>query len=220
MIDSGVTAMDTEPGKDIVKHSGKFSNFSLLFYIYSMIEVICGPMFSGKTDELLRRLNRLKYAKVDFLLFKPKLDDRFDDIKVVSHDGRNIESIPVKYAEQIQSVITGNPTIQVIAIDEIQFLDSHAMVDTIKNFDSQHTRIILAGLDMDYNGTAFNMMKEILPIADKITKLTAVCLKCGQDAKMSYKAPSENTEIVEIGGSEMYEARCLGCWYLGDNYPK
>jgi thymidine kinase len=212
--------MATELGKDTVKHSGKFSNFGFLFYIYSMIEVICGPMFSGKTDELIRRLNRLRYANVDFLLFKPKIDDRYNDIKVVSHDGRNIESIPVDYPEQIQTVMTGHPTISVIAIDEIQFLDTHAMLDTIKHFDSPQTRIILSGLDMDYNGKAFNIMKEILPIADKIDKLTAVCLKCGQDAKMSYKAPSENTEILEIGGSEMYEARCLGCWYLGDNYPK
>ena len=179
-----------------------------------MIEVICGPMFSGKTDELIRRLNRLRYANVDFLLFKPKIDDRYNDIKVVSHDGRNIESIPVNYPEQIQTVLTGNPGITVLAIDEIQFLDSHAMIDTIKNFDSMHTRIILSGLDMDYNGNPFSIMKEILPIADKIDKLTAVCLKCGQDAKMSYKIDDENTEIVEIGGSDIYEARCLGCWYL------
>lgn len=170
-------------------------------------------MFSGKTEELLRRLNRLVYAHVNFLLFKPKIDDRYSELEVVSHNGRRVKSIPITYAEEIETVSVQNPTFSVIAIDEVQFLQ-HEVVNICKRFDSPTTRIIVAGLDMDYTGTPFDIMKELLPIADKVDKLSAVCLRCGEDAKMSYKRPSENSDIVEIGGSDKYEARCIGCWHL------
>ena len=168
-------------------------------------------MFSGKTEELIRRLNRLMYANVDFILFKPKIDDRYDELKVVSHNGRHIKAIPIQYAEEITTALASHYC-GVIAIDEVQFLNC-SVVDICKNFDG-NTRIILAGLDMDYTGKPFPVMKELLPIADKVDKLSAVCLKCGENAKMSYKIATDNLNIVDVGGKDKYEARCKACWHL------
>lgn len=176
-----------------------------------MIEVICGPMFSGKTEELIRRLRRLQYAKVNFLLFKPTVDDRYDEINVTSHNKNSISSIPIQYTSEISLYIDRNPTFTTIAIDEIQFLNMDIM-HLCNELDSRY-HIIVAGLDMDHKGNPFKVMQGFLPIADRIKKLSAVCVKCGADAKMSYKL-SKNKNIVDVGGSEKYEARCRKCWEL------
>jgi len=175
-----------------------------------MIEVICGPMFSGKTEELIRRLNRLSYAKVPFLLFKSNIDNRYDDSdKVVSHNKRTIKSIPIGCSDEIFPYVEGNPTYKTIAVDEIQFLDAR-IIELCKKLDPDY-RIIVAGLDMDSNGDAFYLMEQLLPMADHVKKLSAVCVKCGKDAKMSYKI-TKNDSIVDVGGKEKYEARCIECW--------
>lgn len=174
-----------------------------------MIDVICGPMFSGKTEELIRRMNRFKYGKKRFLLFKPQIDDRYHETKVVSHVDNSIDAIPVKNASEIAEIIQGHPSIFIYGIDEFQFLDME-LVELLTLTDSTH-QIIMAGLDMDYKGQPFPLMKEILPVADSVTKLSAVCMRCGKDAKMSYKF-ADDGNVVDVGGDEKYEARCMECW--------
>jgi len=174
-----------------------------------MIEVICGPMFSGKTEELIRRIRRLRYANVDFMLFKPTIDDRYHEINVTSHNKTTIKSIPIQYASEITLHIDQNPHITTIAIDEVQFLNPD-IVNMCNNLDANY-HILVAGLDMNHKGDPFTVMQGFLPIADKIEKLSAVCVKCGADAKMSYKL-SEDASIVDVGGAEKYEARCRKCW--------
>lgn len=174
-----------------------------------MIEVICGPMFSGKTEELIRRIRRLQYANTKFLLFKPTVDERYDKIKVTSHNKNWIDSIPIQVPGEITHWLSENPDTTTIAIDEVQFLGID-IVYMIRDWDKNY-RVIVAGLDMDYRGNPFGMMQGLLPIADRVDKLSAVCIKCGADAKMSYKL-SGNGDIVDIGGTEKYEARCIQCW--------
>ena len=177
-----------------------------------MIEVICGPMFSGKTEELIRRLRRLQYAKVNFMLFKPTIDDRYDVINVTSHNKTSITSVPIQYASEITLHLNQNPSVTTVAIDEVQFLNSD-ILDICSQLDVNY-HIIVAGLDMDHKGNPFKVMQGFLPIADRIKKLSAVCVKCGEDAKMSYKL-SKDENIVDVGGSDKYEARCRKCWESG-----
>ena len=174
-----------------------------------MIEVICGPMFSGKTEELIRRVNRFTYANIRFLLFKPEIDKRYSKAEVVSHNDCSINSLVVNSSHDIIPFMNGNPNHRIIAIDEAQFFDEE-LVDICKKYDMNH-HFILAGLDMDANGNPFPIMEKLLPMADHVKKLSAVCMKCGKDAKMSYKK-NKNTSVVDVGGSEKYEARCINCW--------
>lgn len=177
-----------------------------------MIEVICGPMFSGKTEELIRRLRRLQYARVNFMLFKPTIDDRYDEINVTSHNKTSITSVPIQYPSEITLHLNQNPDVTTIAIDEVQFLNGD-IVDICSKLDVNY-HIMVAGLDMDHRGNPFKIMQGLLTIADSVSKLSAVCVKCGADAKMSYKL-SKNEDIVDVGGSEKYEARCRKCWESG-----
>ena len=175
-----------------------------------MIEVICGPMFSGKTEELIRRVRRLKYANANFMLFKPTIDERYDKVKVTSHDKSWVDSIPIQVPGEITHWLSKNPNVNTIAIDEVQFLNTD-VVQMARDWDKNY-RVIVAGLDMDYKGNPFDVMQLFMPIADRVDKLSAVCVKCGLDAKMSKKLNASETSIVDIGGADKYEARCLKCW--------
>ena len=182
-----------------------------------MIDVICGPMFSGKTEELIRRLRRLQYANSKFLLVKPTIDDRYDKIKITSHNKTSIESIPIQVPGEITHWLSENPDVTTIAIDEVQFL-SNDIVHICNDLDPNYN-IIVAGLDMDYKGRPFEVMQLFLPLADHIKKLSAVCVKCGADAKMSHRL-SDGRNIVDVGGAEKYEARCKKCWLGLTTHPQ
>jgi thymidine kinase len=181
------------------------------------IEVICGPMFSGKTDELLRRLNRLKYSRTDFMLFKPKVDNRYSDISVVTHDNVSLDSISVEYAEQILEICDKQKDIKVVAIDEAQFFlkkepQGINLVEVCQVLKENGYRVILNGLDMDFMGKPFGLMPELLAISDEVTKLKSVCLICGADATMTYRVDEKNGDLVQLGSTDKYQARCFNHW--------
>ena len=170
------------------------------------IEVICGSMFSGKTEELIRRLKRAKIANLKVTIYKPASDTRFDVNKVVSHDASSIESIPVKNAAEILAL---GPTADVIGIDEAQFFDA-GIVEVCETLMMQGKRVIIAGLDMDYLGKPFGPMPSLLATADFITKLHAICVKCGHLANISYRTSDEEGTVV-LGEKNNYEPRCRIC---------
>jgi thymidine kinase len=177
------------------------------------IEVLTGPMFAGKSDELLRRINRLKYSKKSASLFKPALDTRYSVMSVVTHAGTNHKAIPVSKAKDILEEWSKNPT-NVVAIDEAQFFssfESPSLVEVCKSLASKGVRVILAGLDMDSFGKGFGSMPELMSIADDVVKLKACCSVCGEDANMTFHK-SHQASLVELGGSETYEARCRIHW--------
>ena len=180
------------------------------------IEVICGPMFSGKTDELIRRIKRLKYSQTEFMLFKPKLDNRYSEVEVVTHDNVSLTSIAVENAEQILEICDQNPTIKVIAVDESQFFlrkepVGRNLLEVCQVLKMNGYRVILNGLDMDFMGKPFGLMPDLLAIADDVSKLRSVCLVCGGDATMTYRK-EENTEQVQLGSNDKYQARCYTHW--------
>ncbi len=170
------------------------------------IEVICGSMFSGKTEELIRRLKRVKIANLKAEIFKPSIDKRYDEIKIVSHDTNFIQSTPVESAKDI---ILLAQDADVVGIDEAQFFDEQ-IVTVCEQLASKGIRVIVAGLDMDYSGKPFAQMPNLLAIADYITKLHAICVVCGNIANISYRKNSEGGQIL-IGEKEVYEPRCRNC---------
>jgi len=177
------------------------------------IEVICGPMFAGKTEELLRRVRRLEYAKKNIVVFKPLIDDRFADNEVVSHNNSRTKSVNISFAKQIFKHI--DKETQVVAIDEIQFLDAEA-VAICEYLVSRGVRVIVSGLDKDFRGEPFSFMPKLLALAEYVTKLTAICVKCGIPATRTQrivdgKPAKYNDPIVLIGAQESYEARCRRC---------
>ncbi len=177
------------------------------------IEVICGPMFAGKTEELLRRVKRLEYAKKNIVVFKPTIDNRYADNEVVSHNKNRTKSVNISYARQIYQHIDTNT--QVVAVDEIQFLDEEA-VQICEHLASKGIRVIVSGLDKDFRGEPFSFMPKLLAIAEYVTKLTAICVKCGIPATRTQrmvngKPAKYNDPIVLIGAEESYEARCRHC---------
>lgn len=177
------------------------------------IEVICGPMFAGKTEELLRRVRRLEYAKKNIVVFKPLIDTRFADNEVVSHDKSRTKSVNIAFAKQIFDYI--DKETQVVAIDEIQFLDEQA-VGICEYLASRGVRVIVSGLDKDFRGEPFSFMPKLLALAEYVTKLTAICVKCGMPATRTQrmvngKPAKYNDPIVLIGAQESYEARCRSC---------
>ena len=177
------------------------------------IEVLTGPMFAGKSDELLRRVNRLKYTKKTYSLFKPSVDTRYSVTSVVTHTGESLHAIPVQGAAQIIEQWSLNKT-DVVAIDEAQFFktsESPSLVDVCHALASSGVQVIIAGLDMDAHGKSFGLMPDILAAADEITKLKACCAVCGDDANMTLHR-SRQVNLVELGGSETYEARCRAHW--------
>ena len=174
------------------------------------IEVICGSMFSGKTEELIRRIKRAQIANQSVLVFKPELDTRYHKFNIVSHDSSQLESIPLESAKEILALAADT---QVVGIDEAQFFDAD-IVNVVENLAKNGSRVIVAGLDMDFQSKPFGDMPKLLAIADYVTKLHAICMQCGQIAQFSYrKKPSEDQ--ILLGETDLYEPRCRSCYYLG-----
>ncbi|NVO19435.1 MAG: thymidine kinase [Bacteroidetes bacterium] len=171
------------------------------------IEVICGSMFSGKTEELIRRLNRARIAKQRVEIFKPEIDKRYDEINVVSHNENSIRSIPVQSSSQILMFIEG---CDVIGIDEAQFLDADlpAVCNYIAN---QGIRVIVAGLDMDFQGNPFGPIPAIMSAAEYVTKVHAICMRCGDLAHYSHRTV-QGDKLVMLGEKESYEPLCRKCY--------
>ena len=172
------------------------------------IEVICGSMFSGKTEELIRRLKRVKIANLNAEIFKPKMDLRYHEEQIVSHDENAIVSTPI---ENSQTILILAQNVDVIGIDEAQFFDDQ-LPDVCDQLALRGIRVIVAGLDMDYTGKPFGQMPNLLAKADYITKLHAICVRCGNIANFSFRKSSENLQVV-LGEKELYEPRCRKCYY-------
>ncbi len=166
------------------------------------IEVVCGCMFSGKTEELIRRLNRAIIAKQNVEIFKPKIDTRYDKENVVSHNERAIRSTPVNFASDIL-LLSGE--CDVVGIDEAQFFDE-ALVDVCNKLANNGKRVIVAGLDMDYEGKPFGPMPNLLAVAEFVTKVHAICATSGELASFSYRLSDEDEKVV-LGEKQAYEAR-------------
>ena len=171
------------------------------------IEIICGSMFSGKTEELIRRLNRAKIARLKVEIFKPALDVRYDVEDIVSHNQNSIRSTPVNAAEEIL-LLSGS--CDVVGIDEAQFLDM-SVVDVAKKLADQGKRVIVAGLDMDSSGKPFGPMPALLATAEFVDKVHAICVKCGDLAQYSYRLEHSNEQVL-LGEKDLYEARCRKCF--------
>jgi thymidine kinase len=174
------------------------------------IEVICGSMFSGKTEELIRRLRRARIANLRVGIFKPLTDDRYHPENIVSHDDNSILSIPVPDAKAILDEVS---TVDVVGIDEAQFFDE-SLPEVCDILALKGTRVIVAGLDMDYQGKPFGQMPSLLSRAEYITKLHAICMQCGNIANYSYRK-SGNAEQLLIGNKDVYEPRCRICYAKG-----
>ena len=175
------------------------------------IEVICGSMFSGKTEELIRRLNRAKIARQKVQIFKPVLDKRYHPENIVSHNDNYITSIPVTSSKEIME-LAGD--CEVIGLDEVQFFDEN-IVDVCDQLANSGKRVIIAGLDMDYLGKPFSCMPQLMAIAEFVTKVHAICMVCGEIASYSYRL-SPSHEKVLLGETDLYEARCRRCFNLGE----
>ena len=175
------------------------------------IEVICGSMFSGKTEELIRRLKRAKIANQKVEIFKPKVDTRYDDRKVVSHDENSILAIPIESSKKLLETTEG---ISVVGIDEAQFFDEN-LPEVCQSLALRGKRVIAAGLDMDFRGKPFGPMPDLLAVAEYITKVHAICQHCGNLATHSFRlAPGNGT--VLLGEKESYEPRCRTCYHMGN----
>ncbi len=181
---------------------------------FGWIECICGSMFSGKSEELLRRIKRGVIAKQKVLLFKPSIDNRYEENMVSTHNGNSYESVNIDKAEQIYDYII-DKKYDIIGIDEVQFFDEK-IVEVINKLADDGIRVIVAGLDMDFKAEPFHPMPEIMAVSEMVTKLHAVCNKCGKEASRSQRLidgePARYDDpIVVIGASESYEARCRHC---------
>lgn len=174
-----------------------------------MLEVICGCMFSGKTEELLRRVRRATIARQKVQVFKPKIDNRYSTTHVESHDSNRVVSIPVEKAIEILSLVDSKT--RVVGIDEVQFFDPE-IVSVVQTLADRGIHVIVAGLDMDYRGEPFGPMPWLLSIAENVSKLSAVCVLCGGSASRTQLLVNAATDSnVVVGGNEMYEARCRAC---------
>jgi len=172
------------------------------------IEVIAGSMFSGKSEELIRRLRRAKIARQKVQVFKPEIDSRFSDNHIVSHSEIKHESSNVRTAAEIRASV--EPDTEVVAIDEAQFFDND-LIGVANDLAERGVRVIIAGLDQDYTGKPWEPMPQLLAIAEYITKTHAICMKCGQPANYTQRT-FESEERVAVGGAGMYEARCRTCF--------
>lgn len=177
------------------------------------IEVICGSMFSGKTEELIRRLRRVEIANLRSEIFKPSIDTRYDEEKIVSHDARKIHSTPVDNSE---SILLLTQDVDVVGIDEAQFFDE-GIADVCVKLAMRGIRVIVAGLDMDYLGKPFGQMPNLMAVADYITKLHAICVVCGNIANVSYRKVDTSGQVL-LGEKDIYEPRCRVC-ASGDKHP-
>ena len=174
------------------------------------IEVICGSMFSGKTEELIRRLKRAEIANQQVVIFKPYKDVRYDNNNVVSHDANTIASIPVRNSKEIYEHIANT---NVVGIDEAQFFDEE-LTDVCQKLALKGIRVIVAGLDMDFLGKPFGPVPDLLAVAEYITKVHAICPHCGSLATHSYRLSQEKEQVV-LGEKDKYEPRCRICYNMG-----
>jgi thymidine kinase len=177
---------------------------------HGSIEVICGSMFSGKTEELLRRVRRAQIGRQKTQVFKPSIDDRFSVDHVQSHDANRVPSRPVEKAKDIMELV--EDTTRVVGIDEAQFFDD-AIVEVAQKLAFRGIRVIVAGLDMDFRGEPFGSMPRLLAVAEEVTKLSAVCMVCGGPASRSQRiaGPAEAGDRILVGANDLYEARCRFC---------
>lgn len=181
------------------------------------IEVVCGSMFSGKTEELIRRLNRAKIARQRVEIFKPALDTRYHAEDVVSHNHNSIRSTPVPVAQEMLLLAAG---CDVIGVDEAQFFDE-SLVDVCVQLANRGTRVIVAGLDMDFQGQPFGPMPALMAVAEFVTKVHAICVCCGELASYSFRVTASEDKIL-LGETDAYEARCRSCFQEGmkDKHPE
>lgn len=180
---------------------------------HGYIEAVIGPMYSGKSEELIRRLKRAKIAKQNVVVFKPKIDDRYSKEDVVSHSGNAINAIPISNSSEIYDYIDSKT--QVVGIDEVQFFDED-IVDVAIELADKGVRVIAAGLDMDFKGEPFGPTPKLLAVAEFVDKIQAICSVCGQPANRSQrlidgKPAKYNDPIIQVGAVESYEARCRKC---------
>lgn len=171
------------------------------------VEVITGSMFSGKTEELIRRLRRAKFAGLKVEIFKPSVDRRYSENRVVSHDEKSILSTPVENAAAIL-LLAGD--VDVVGIDEAQFFDN-AIIDVCNSLADNGIRVVVAGLDMDFMGKPFGPMPSLLAVAEYITKVHAICMRCGNLAQYSFRK-SEESQVVVLGEKDKYEPLCRNCY--------
>ncbi|PKG21999.1 thymidine kinase [Niallia nealsonii] len=174
------------------------------------LEVICGSMFSGKSEELIRRVRRAEFAKQNIVVFKPKIDNRYSEEAVVSHNGTATNAIPIRNSAEIFEHITSE--IELVAIDEVQFFDEQ-IVEVVQHLANSGYRVVCAGLDQDFRGEPFGKMPELMAVAELVTKLQAVCAVCGSPASRTQRLingspASYNDPIILVGASESYEPRC------------
>jgi thymidine kinase len=175
------------------------------------IEVICGSMFSGKTEELIRRLKRAKIANQKVEIFKPAVDKRYDDTKVVSHDANFILSTPIAHSSKLLELTDG---VNVVGVDEAQFFDED-LVENCQKLALKGIRVIIAGLDMDFKGLPFGPVPQLLAVAEYITKVHAICQHCGNLATHSYRLSADEDTVV-LGEKDRYEPRCRTCYHMGN----
>ena len=171
------------------------------------IEVICGSMFSGKTEELIRRMKRAQFAKQTVEIFKPCIDVRYSEDKVVSHDSHSIHSTPIESPAQMLEL---SNDVEVVGIDEAQFFDD-SLIEVVQTLANRGIRVIIAGLDTDFLGKPFGPMPALMAVAEDIQKVHAVCVKCGSPANHSHRL-SASDELVVLGETDIYEPLCRHCY--------
>jgi thymidine kinase len=171
------------------------------------IEVVCGPMFSGKTEELIRRLKRARLARLRVQIFKARIDDRYAADKIVSHSSQTLESSPIDSAEELLAGV--HPETEVVGIDEVQFIRGD-VVGAVRRLAASGVRVVIAGLDQDYAGRPFEPTPHLLAIADEITKVQAICVVCGAPAGRTQRIVHDDA-LVRVGAAGAYEARCRTC---------
>ena len=175
------------------------------------IEVVCGPMFCGKSEELIRRLRRAQIARQRVQVFKPVLDDRYAEKEIVSHSELRLTAVSVRSTADIEKKL--DPRTGVIGIDEAQFFDSD-LVDLCQRLADLGKRVIVAGLDTDYRGVGFEPVPQLMTVAEEVTKLLAICVRCGNPAKHTQRLV-ESSERILVGAADSYEARCRHCFEPG-----
>jgi thymidine kinase len=180
------------------------SSYSVNHFMHGAIEVVCGPMFSGKTEELIRRVRRAQIARQKIQIFKPAADVRYDETDVVSHSDQKIKSEPVANSKEI--LLRLKDSTRIVAIDEVQFFDT-GVIQVAAKLARRGIRVICAGLDLDYRAKPFGPMPELLAIADSVTKIQAICTICGAPATRSQRLADSNDQFL-LGEHDAYQARC------------
>ena len=171
------------------------------------IEVVCGSMFSGKTEELIRRLRRARFANQEIAIFKPAIDRRYSDEDVVSHDSHKISATPIQSPAEMLGI---GPDVQVVGVDEAQFFDE-SLVEVCQTLAGRGVRVIVAGLDTDYLGVPFGPMPRLMAVAEDVQKVHAICVRCGNLANHSHRL-SKSKDLVLLGEQDVYEPLCRACY--------